>query len=297
MLRAFLITLSKLSWAQRLITRWKFSWRMAARFIAGESQADAIEVVRRLNTERLNATLDFLGENVNSPEEAALSVQELVSLLGTIEREKVRANISVKLSQMGLNIATALCRANMVRILDTARRYGNFVRIDMEDSSVTQRTIDLYVWLRSQGYENVGIVIQSYLYRSVEDVECLRKLGPRIRIVKGAYKEPADLAFPAKKRVDENFDRITAMYPPFQPLPHMIQRVLSMRFDWLRNGIYPYRPTNFKCCMASAAICNTSLFRRGMLYGYMCPTERVGTLILCAAWQSARRTCAFSYRA
>lgn len=99
----------------------------------------------------------------------------------------------------------------MSRILDCARQYGNFIRIDMEDSSVTQQTIDLYVWLRSQGYENVGIVIQSYLYRSLEDVKTLRKLAPRIRIVKGAYKEPAELAFPAKREVDENYDRIAAV--------------------------------------------------------------------------------------
>lgn len=211
MFRTFFIFLSKLPWAQRLITRWKLAWRFASRFIAGEDRASAMEVVRILNGQGLNATLDFLGENVSRLQDAEASVIEILALLREIHQVQVRANVSIKLSQLGLTLDPQVCRQNVIRLLDAARRTGNFVRIDMEDSSLTQATIDLFTGLREQGYDNMGLVIQSYLFRSAADLAALAPFQPRIRLVKGAYKEPAGVAFAEKRRVDENFDLLTRL--------------------------------------------------------------------------------------
>lgn len=209
MLRAFLIYLSNISWAQHFIMSWGLAWRMASRFIAGGTQEDAIRAMRKLNEEGLNCSVDYLGENVESFDEAENAVREALSMLEKIQKSGARSNISVKLSQMGLNIDSALCRSNMARILRAAQRFDNFIRIDMEGSSLTQLTLETYIWLREQGYDNVGIVIQSYLYRSAQDLIHLNELEARVRLCKGAYKEPAEIAFPQKAQVDENFDQLT----------------------------------------------------------------------------------------
>ncbi len=208
MFRSFFIFLSKLPWAQRLITRWKFSWKFASRFIAGEDRSSAIEAVRALNNEGLNATLDYLGENVTRLQDAEASVVEILALLRDIRQAQVRANVSIKLSHLGLTLDADVCRQNVIRLLDAARENGNFIRIDMEDSSLTQATIDFYTGLRELGVENTGLVIQAYLFRSQADLKKLEPLHPRIRLVKGAYKEPSDIAFAEKRKVDENFDAL-----------------------------------------------------------------------------------------
>jgi proline dehydrogenase len=209
MLRAILIYLSHISWAQRFISRWSFTWRVASRFIAGETRDEAVRTAKKLNELGINTSLDYLGEAVKQPEEAINAAQEVVSLVQLIETNGVRSNVSIKLSQLGMNIDLELCRNNMTQILAAARDCNNFIRIDMEDSSLTEATLEIFFWLRDQGYENVGIVIQSYLYRSEEDIAKLSQFGARVRLCKGAYNEPAEVAFPKKTQVNRNFDLLT----------------------------------------------------------------------------------------
>lgn len=177
----------------------------ADRFVAGETIDEAIRTVRRLNEEGLTATLDHLGEFAAAEAEAASAAAMCVRTLEAIFASGVDANLSLKLTSLGLDIDQELCTSHLREILEIARRYGNFVRIDMEDSARCRRTLDIYRSLRAAGYDNVGVVIQAYLYRSCKDVEELARLGANLRLVKGAYKESADVAYPEKKLVDDNF--------------------------------------------------------------------------------------------
>lgn len=207
MFRAFFIFLSKAFWAQKLIMNWKFAWRVASRFIAGISIDDVIKVVKNLNDQGLNVTVDHLGENAITVKDTLAATKEVIVLLEAINSNDVQANVSIKLSQLGLNIDKELCKSNLQSIFEQAKIMQNFIRIDMEDSSITQETLDLVNWLKNT-YSGVGTVIQSYLFRSEKDVENLSNECIPIRMVKGAYKEPAQVAFPKKKDVDENFDHL-----------------------------------------------------------------------------------------
>lgn len=209
MLRSFLIYLSKAGWAQRLVTSWKFAWRAASRFVAGSSIQDAVQVARDLNGKGINVTMDHLGEATTTPEEAIKATQDVLDLLDQIHASGVRANVSVKLSQIGLALDDALCAKNLEQILGRAQQYQNFVRIDMEDTPYTDKTIGMYERMRKNGFENTGLVVQSYLYRTQKDTQALLAEGTRFRLVKGAYKEPPTLAFPRKADVDNNFDCLT----------------------------------------------------------------------------------------
>ena len=211
MFRSFFIYLSKAMWAQNLIMKWKFAWRAASRFIAGNTIIDAIDSVKQLNGKGINATLDHLGESTTTPDEAKKASSDILELLDEINKAGVRANVSVKLTQIGLALDESLCSQNLERILARAKKYGNFVRLDMEDTPYTDKTLQQFQIMRKKGYENTGMVIQSYLYRSENDIRDLLEDGTRIRLVKGAYKEPPDLAFPKKKDVDANFDALAKM--------------------------------------------------------------------------------------
>ncbi len=209
MLRSLLIYLSKAAWAQRIVTRWKFAWRVASRFVAGETIESAIQVVRVLNSNGINATLDHLGEHTSTPEEAQKATEDILELLDQINCCDVRANVSIKLTQIGLGLDEGLVANNLERILARAKKYKNFVRIDMEDSPYTDRTISLYRLMQQKGYDNTGLVVQSCLFRTEADTKALLAEGACFRLVKGAYKEPPELAFPKKKDVDANFDLLT----------------------------------------------------------------------------------------
>ena len=159
MLRFFLISLSKATWAQRLVTGWRFARRAASRFVAGSTIQEAIIVVRELNTKGINVTLDHLGESTTTFEEAIRATNDILELLDRINLAGVKANISVKLTQVGLALDEHLCRQNLECILDRAGQYGNFIRIDMEDSPYTERTIQQYRQMRAEGYQQTGLVI------------------------------------------------------------------------------------------------------------------------------------------
>lgn len=209
MLRSLLIYLSKAAWAQRIVTSWGLAWKVASRFIAGTKVEDAIRVIRELNAKGINVTLDHLGEHTNTPEEASDATAAITGTLDSIKKSGLCANVSIKLTQIGLGLDETVCRQNLERILLRAREYANFVRIDMEDTPYTDQTIGLCQAMRKSGFKNTGIALQSYLYRTEADARKLLADGTPIRLVKGAYQEPADKAFPKKADVDANFDLLT----------------------------------------------------------------------------------------
>ncbi len=177
---------------------------MARRFVAGETLNDATQATRVLNKRGIQVALDHLGENVSDEREARASTQGYLSAIENVKQTGIGANISVKLTALGLDISKELCEENLVAILEQASEYGIFVCIDMEGSAYTQQTVDITLRMH-QRFEHVGTVIQSYLYRSRKDVEQLVAGGVRVRLVKGAYKEPQAIAFQAKADVDRNY--------------------------------------------------------------------------------------------
>ena len=180
----------------------------ASRFVAGESVTSAIEAVRSLNAKGITASLDLLGESTTNEKEAYTSQREYLQLLDLIAREKLDANVSLKLTAMGMDISDELCVKVTREILERAKQYGSFVRLDMESSAYTQKTLDLFEQHFYPDYRaNVGIVLQSYLYRTEADARRASELGARVRICKGAYKEPAEVAFPEKEDVDKCYVR------------------------------------------------------------------------------------------
>jgi proline dehydrogenase len=212
MLRSLLIYLSKAEWARRIVTRWPIAWRVAGRFVAGETPDDAIRAIKILNGKGICATLDHLGENVTSVGEARQATEDVLHILDEIDRTGVKSGVSIKLSQIGLLLDVAECEINLRRIVERAKSYENFIRIDMEDSPFTDITLELFRKLRAEGYtDTVGIVVQAYFYRTEEDIRQLMEEKARVRLCKGAYKEPPEIAFPKKADVDINFDKLTKM--------------------------------------------------------------------------------------
>jgi len=206
MLRGALLYLSSQQQIFKFVRNNKVAKSFANRFVAGETLDTALAAVARLNSRGITASLDLLGESVHNEAEARAAGEEYIAMLDRIHQRKADANVSVKLTAMGLDISEELCVAIMHKILQRARDYGSFVRIDMESSEYTQRTLDLFEQRLYPPYrENVGIVLQSYLYRTFADAQRANLLKARVRICKGAYKEPEAVAYPDKKDVDANY--------------------------------------------------------------------------------------------
>lgn len=217
-MRTALIALSKNKALQDLIVRVPVSRRMARRFVAGETLEDAIAAVKSLNDQGMLATLDHLGENVASEAEAWAAADEYLIALDALFAAKVDANVSVKLTQMGLDLGDDFCYNNVSRIVRKAAALDNFVRIDMEGSPYTERTLAIYRRLRQQ-HSNVGIVVQAYLRRTQADVEALISEGiGHFRICKGAYDEPAAIAYRERPRVTQAMNELarTCLTPEAQ---------------------------------------------------------------------------------
>ncbi len=213
MLRSLLIYLSQAAWAQNLVTHWGFAWKAASRFIAGSTLEDAVRAVAGLNEKGINATLDQLGEHTSNPEEASRSAEGILKVLDAIQKAGVRSNVSIKLTQIGMGLDDEVCKNNLERILQRAKEYNNFVRIDIEDSPWVDTTIAIYREMLKRGFtpKTVGMAAQSYLYRAEQDLRTLTAEGVSFRLVKGAYKEPAEVAFPKKADVDANFDTLASI--------------------------------------------------------------------------------------
>ncbi|HMG00135.1 MAG TPA: proline dehydrogenase family protein [Gemmatimonadaceae bacterium] len=208
MLRSALLYLSSQQQIFRFVRNNRLAKSFANRFVAGESLETALAAVTRLNARGITASLDLLGESVHNEVEARAAGHAYVTMLDRIHEQKARANVSVKLTAMGLDVSEDLCVAIMHEILQRARDYQTFVRIDMESSEYTQRTLDLFEQRLYPAYrESVGIVLQSYLYRTFADVQRANLIKARVRICKGAYKEPETVAYPDKKDVDATYVR------------------------------------------------------------------------------------------
>jgi proline dehydrogenase len=180
--------------------------RFASRFVAGETLGSALAAVRDVNASGMTASLDLLGESVTNDSEARAARDEYLLMLDQIHERRLDANVSVKLTAMGLDISEELCIAIMHDIVARAQAYRNFVRIDMEGSAHTEITLRLFEDRLYPAYkDHVGIVLQSYLYRTLADVERANELKCRVRLCKGAYQEPASVAYPSKKDVDANY--------------------------------------------------------------------------------------------
>jgi proline dehydrogenase len=207
MTKSLLLYLSESEGFKNFLTRFKSFNNVTHRFVAGEDTAEAVEAIRQLNRKAISASFDHLGESIKSESETRQEVREYLHVLDEIERNKLDSNVSVKLTQLGLDINQELCYKNARAIVEAAGARQNFVRIDMEDSTKTDATIQIFKRLR-QEFENVGIVVQSYLYRTEADVKDLLQIGARIRLCKGAYKEPETVAFQDKADVDKNYIHI-----------------------------------------------------------------------------------------
>jgi proline dehydrogenase len=216
MLRTLFLYLSRAGWAKNLMMQIGPVRRTAHRFIAGDSLEEAILVTRKLNERGFEAALDLLGESVTDEAGALQAVQDYLSLLDTIATSGIRTTISLKLTQLGLDIREDLCIDNMSRILTRAKERSNHVTIDMESTQYTEAALRVYRALRSKGFDNVGIAIQAYLYRSEDDVRALAQEGAVIRLCKGAYQEPPHLAFPDKADVDANYIHLVQLFLNFQ---------------------------------------------------------------------------------
>jgi len=206
-LRAVLLYLAGARWAREMVGGTAITRRVADRFVGGHDADAALDTARDLNRRGMLVTLDYLGENVTSLQDAYDARDQILCLLDRINDSGVEANVSIKLSQLGLNIDNALAHDNVKRILERALQLDNKIRIDMEESRLTQQTLDLYRCLRDEdGFgHRVGIVIQAYLLRSAEDVQQLVEEGAWVRLCKGAYAEPPHVAFAAKADTDANF--------------------------------------------------------------------------------------------
>ncbi|MFC1564772.1 proline dehydrogenase family protein [candidate division KSB1 bacterium] len=207
--RALMLSVAENETVRRLTTKYGMATpdSFARRFIAGENIDEGIEATKKLNEGGITATLDLLGENVTKVEESHAAKDVFLNILDKIAAEKVDSNISMKLTQLGLDLGNDVCIENVHGVIERAAKYNNFVRVDMEGSDYTQRTIDVFKHLYDKFPEHTGIVLQSYLYRTEFDVRDMNNLGARVRLCKGAYREPEIVAFQNKKMVDLNYIR------------------------------------------------------------------------------------------
>ena len=213
MVRSTLLKLSENKKFARWVTSNQTTRKMSHRFVAGEALEEAIAAARVCNDRGMSVSLDYLGENVASAADAQRARDAYLEIFDRIAAEKLDANVSCKLTQLGLDMSAEFCEGQLLSIVEHAARHGNFLRADMEGSLYTARTIDVVKRVRSQS-PAIGTVIQAYLYRSEQDVNDLLAYGCRIRLCKGAYKEPPEVAFPNKEDVDANYVKLIRLLLP-----------------------------------------------------------------------------------
>ena len=210
MLKHTLPFLSERNDFKKVLFKLPFAREMSGRFVAGDTSEEALAVARDLNGQGFRVTLDLLGESVSDRAEAEMAAAEYAASLAEIDAHEAETTISLKLTQLGLDIDPDFCYRNLLGVVQRAEELGNFVRIDMEDSEHTQTTLDVFYRVFEE-HRNVGIVIQSYLHRSESDIARLVKLGAPVRLCKGAYAEPPSVAFQEKREVDANYVRLMKM--------------------------------------------------------------------------------------
>ena len=213
LLRRILLYLSIASWARNLMSRWSVARRVALRFVAGETLDEAVSATKALNARNLSASLDYLGESVKRAEDTEEVIQTYRELLKRIHEQGLKASVSLKLTHFGLDISEELCQTNLRHVLTDAKQFGIPVTIDMENTPYTDITLKIYRTMRDEyDFDNVGTVIQAYLYRSEADMQALGSEGAHIRLCKGAYLESPEHAFPNKPDVDANYAKILRQY-------------------------------------------------------------------------------------
>jgi proline dehydrogenase len=253
-LRQAFLTLSNSRELQDVALHNRAARKFALRFVAGETLQHAVRAIRALNQMGIMATVDHLGENVTTPDAAIAAADSYLEILDAIRQYGLNSNISLKLTQMGLDVDEELCYRNVARICEHARELNNFVRIDMESSAYTERTLNIFRRLWHQaGYRNVGVVLQAYLYRTENDVREMNRIGARVRLCKGAYNEPPTVAFPRKADVDANFARLT--------------RLLLTEGTYPAIATHDERLINYTKRFAAARGIDASRFEFQMLYG------------------------------
>lgn len=210
MLREGLIFLSQSKTAKAVVTKTPLRG-MSRRFVPGESVDDLVRAIREANAEGMTATGNFLGESVHDEANARLAADASFEILERLQAEKIEANISLKFTSLGQDISDEFLAENLNRLLQRAKASDGFVRFDMESSEYTQRTLDAFEKIWSEGWRNIGVVLQSYLKRSAGDVARMNELGARVRLCKGAYNEPAEVAFKERAQVDRSFVELTQM--------------------------------------------------------------------------------------
>jgi proline dehydrogenase len=240
MLKHTLLFLSERNDLKKILFKLPYARQMSGRFVAGDTSEEALSVARELNEQGFRVTLDLLGESVSDRSEAELAAAEYAESLAEIDAHEAKTTISLKLTQLGLDIDPDFCYRNLLGIVRRAEELRNFVRIDMEDSDHTQATLDVFYRVFEE-HRNVGIVIQSYLHRSEADVARLVEIGAPVRLCKGAYSEPASIAFQEKDKVDANFVRLMKMLLDGGAAPAIAthdERMIDATLEHVaRNGI------------------------------------------------------------
>jgi proline dehydrogenase len=259
MLRSTLLKLSESKKLAAWVTSNGATRRMARRFVAGETLSEALAAARKCNEAGMMASLDYLGENVSTISDAQHSRDTYLEIFETIAEEKLHANVSCKLTQLGLDVNGEFCAGLVLTIAERADSLDNFLRIDMEGSAYTQRTLDLVKRVRARN-ASIGTVIQAYLHRSEDDIKDLLAYGCRIRLCKGAYKELPDVAFPRKADVDDNYIKL-------------MQVLLSSK---VYHGIATHDPRMIAATIRYAALQGISKddFEFQMLYGIRTDMQR-----------------------
>lgn len=259
MLRSTLLKLSESKGFARWVTSNQTTRKMSHRFVAGEELDEAIAAAGVCNDQGMLVSLDYLGENVATAADAQRARDAYLQVFDRIASEKLQANVSCKLTQLGLDLSPEFCEGQVLSIVEHAAAHDNFLRVDMEGSTYTQRTIDVVKKVRSRS-PAIGTVIQSYLYRSEQDIQDLLAYGCRIRLCKGAYKEPPEVAFPNKQDVDANYVKLARLLLP----------------SGFYHGIATHDPRMIRATIRSAAELNVSKddFEFQMLYGVRTDLQR-----------------------
>ena len=292
--RSALIYLSRQEGLKEFATRFAPFRKITRRFIAGEDIDEAVAAIREINARGCTASFDHLNESVTSTAETEAEVTEYLNVLARIDESGIDSNVSIKLTQFGLEIDPELTYRNARRVVEDAARRGNFVRIDMEGSSVTQATIDVFRRLRADfGLNDVGIVLQSYLYRTEEDARDLLKIPARIRLCKGAYNEPPEVAYPDKKDVDDNFVRVMQMLLTsgvYHGIATHDPKMIDATIEFANREGIGKDAFEFQMLYGIAAICRNSLPATATVCEFTCRMVKVGIPTSCAASLSGQRT-------
>lgn len=248
MWRSAFLYLSTNGGVRHIATNSKLAWKFASRFVAGETLASAVEAAREINRRGASVELDYLGESVLDRRQAEEAANAYLRMLDAIAESGVDSHVSLKPSQMGQELRDGLCYENVERILERAERYGNFVWVDIESSAYTERTVELYKTLRAR-HQNVGIALQAYLYRSKADIQKVISLGGTIRLCKGAYQEPPQVAFRDKKDVDRNYTALSEMLlgcGHFQALGTHDEKMIDHAIRFVQDRVIDRRSFEFQ---------------------------------------------------